>query len=126
VTTEELERLLVEQPVELLHRLARGRVHRHFRAGKRRLIELLLRHSAENRQGFESDLLALIADRQSHPIGREQRRTVAHILPITNRNIMNLPLHWVPGSKGSACLHPSRSFPTLGRKKRWQSCNRAM
>ena len=67
MTTEELERLLVEQPIGLLHRLARGRVHRQFRAGKRRLIELLLRHSAENRQGFESDLLALIADRQSQP-----------------------------------------------------------
>jgi RAD3-like DEAD/DEAH box helicase len=76
VTTEELERLLVEQPVELLHRLARGRVHRHFRAGKRRLIELLLRHSAENRQGFESDLLALIADRQSHPAGPAARPAV--------------------------------------------------
>lgn len=67
MTTEELERLLVEQPIGVLHRLARGRVHRQFRAGKRRLIELLLRHSAENRQGFESDLLALIADRQSQP-----------------------------------------------------------
>jgi len=68
VTTEELERILAEQPVDLLHRLASGRVHRHFRAGKRRLIELLLRHSAENRQGFESDLLALIADRRSQPV----------------------------------------------------------
>jgi len=67
VTTDELEKLLAQQPVGLLHRLARGRVHRHFRAGKRRLIELLLRHSADNRQGFESDLLALIADRQSQP-----------------------------------------------------------
>ena len=76
MTTEELERLLVEQPVELLHRLARGRVHRHFRAGKHRLIELLLRHSAENRQGFESDLLALIADRQSHPAGPAARPAV--------------------------------------------------
>jgi superfamily II RNA helicase len=68
VTTEELERLLVQQPIALLHRLARGRVHRHFRAGKRRLIELLLRHSAENRQGFESDLMALIADRRAEPV----------------------------------------------------------
>ena len=76
MTTEELERLLAEQPVELLHRLARGRVHRHFRAGKRRLIELLLRHSAENRQGFESDLLALIADRQSQPVGPAARPAV--------------------------------------------------
>jgi superfamily II RNA helicase len=67
MTTDELEQLLVQQPVELLHRLARGRVHRHFRAGKRRLIELLLQHSAENRQGFESDLLALIAEGQTRP-----------------------------------------------------------
>jgi superfamily II RNA helicase len=65
VTTEELERLLVEQPIALLHRLARGRIHRHFRAGKRRLVELLLRHSADNRSGFESDLTALIQERQT-------------------------------------------------------------
>jgi superfamily II RNA helicase len=31
--------------------------------GKRRLIEALLRHSADNRAGFESDVLALIGDR---------------------------------------------------------------
>lgn len=67
MTTDELERLLAQQPIALLHRLARGRVHRHFRAGKRRLIELLLRHSAENRQGFESDLMALIGERQARP-----------------------------------------------------------
>jgi superfamily II RNA helicase len=65
VTTDELERLLAQQPVALLHRLARGRVHRHFRAGKRRLIELLLRHSADNRSGFESDLTALIQERET-------------------------------------------------------------
>ena len=67
MTTDELEKLLAQQPVAVLHRLARGRVHRHFRAGKRRLIELLLRHSAENRQGFESDLMALIGERQASP-----------------------------------------------------------
>ena len=67
MTTEELEQLLVQQPIALLHRLARGRVQRHFRAGKRRLIEVLLRHSAENRPGFESDLQTLISERQAHP-----------------------------------------------------------
>ena len=49
----------------VLHRLARGRVHRHFRAGKRRLIELLLQHSNHNRAGLESDLQALIGERHS-------------------------------------------------------------
>ncbi|HET9845492.1 MAG TPA: DEAD/DEAH box helicase [Nitrospira sp.] len=67
MTTDELERLLAQQPLGLLHRLARGRVHRQFRAGKRRLIELLLRHSAENRAGFESDLMALINEREARP-----------------------------------------------------------
>ena len=62
MTTDELEQLLAQQPVARLHRLARGRVHRHFRLGKRRLIEALLRHSAENRGGLESDLKVLIQE----------------------------------------------------------------
>src|SRR5678816_679252 len=67
MTTQELEQLLAQQPIALLHRLARGRVQRHFRAGKRRLIEVLLRHSAENRAGFESDLMTLIGEKQARP-----------------------------------------------------------
>ena len=63
--TDELEQLLAQQPMALLHRLARGRVHRHFRAGKRRLIELLLQHSSHNRTGFESDLQTLIGGRHA-------------------------------------------------------------
>ena len=74
MTSEELERLLAQQPVALLHRLARGRVHRHFRAGKRRLIELLLRHSAENRAGFESDLMTLIGERRTRPAASTHQR----------------------------------------------------
>lgn len=70
MTTDELEKLLAEQSVSLLHRLARGRIPRHFRLGKRRLIEGLLRSTAINRAGLESDLLALIKDgdpQQSRP-----------------------------------------------------------
>jgi hypothetical protein len=65
MTTDKLEQLLAQQPIAILHRLARGRVHRHFRAGKRRLIELILQHSVQNRTGLESDLQALIGERQS-------------------------------------------------------------
>jgi superfamily II RNA helicase len=65
MTTDELEQLLAQQPVAVLHRLAHGRVHRHFRAGKRRLIELLLQHSSQNRAGLESDLQTLIQERQT-------------------------------------------------------------
>jgi superfamily II RNA helicase len=62
MTTDELERLLLDQPVSLLHRLAQGRVSRHFRSGKRRLVEMLLRTSPEHRPGLESDLTALIEE----------------------------------------------------------------
>ncbi len=62
MTTDELEKLLAQQPVGRLHQLARGRIHRHFRLGKRRLIEALLRHSVQNRAGLESDLQALMQD----------------------------------------------------------------
>lgn len=65
MTTHELEQLLMQQPVSLLHRLARGRISRHFRSGKRKLIDLLLQASAENRPGLESDLAALIEERTS-------------------------------------------------------------
>ena len=62
MTTDELEQVLAQQPVSRLHRLAHGRVHRHFRLGKRRLIEALLRHSTENRAGLESDLSILVQE----------------------------------------------------------------
>ena len=65
MTTHELEQLLMQQPVSLLHRLARGRISRHFRSGKRKLVDLLLQASAENRPGLESDLAALIEERTS-------------------------------------------------------------
>lgn len=75
MTTDELEKLLAEQPVALLHRLAHGRVHQHFRLGKRRLIEALLRYSAENRAGLEADLKVLIEEgsRQEPLQGRPQK-----------------------------------------------------
>jgi superfamily II RNA helicase len=69
VTTGELEQLLRQQPVSLLHRLARGRISRHFRSGKRKLIDLLLQASADNRPGLESDLTALIEEHRRQQTG---------------------------------------------------------
>jgi superfamily II RNA helicase len=62
MTTDELEKLLAEQPVGCLHRLAHGRIPRHFRYGKQRLIEALLRASVENRAGLVSDLQILVQE----------------------------------------------------------------
>ena len=81
MTTDELERLLAQQPVAVLHRLARGRVHRHFRAGKRRLIELLLQHSSQNLAGLESDVQALIVERQGQPQPSPVPARTAHRVP---------------------------------------------
>lgn len=82
MTTEELERLLAEQPIARLHRLARGRVHRHFRLGKRRLIDALLRHSAENRAGLESDLQTLMRDAVGTPFEHGRQRTSGMERPV--------------------------------------------
>lgn len=74
MTTRELEQLLIQQPVSLLHRLARGRISRHFRSGKRKLIDLLLHASAESRPGLESDLTALIEEQtRRHPAASAEK-----------------------------------------------------
>jgi superfamily II RNA helicase len=81
MTTDELEKLLAQQPISLLRRLARGRLPRHFRLGKRRLIEGLLRSTATNRAGLESDLLALIKEsgrlKGDQPANLQVHRAVA-------------------------------------------------
>ncbi|MER3424202.1 MAG: hypothetical protein C4293_14260 [Nitrospiraceae bacterium] len=81
MTTDELEKVLAEQPVSRLHRLARGRVHRHFRLGKRRLIDALLRHSVENRAGLESDLAALMQEAQQRESVTPRRKPILHAHP---------------------------------------------
>jgi hypothetical protein len=70
MTTEELEQLLAQQPVSRLHRLAHGRIHRHFRLGKHRLIEALLR--VEGRAGLESDVALLARDDATPAHGRHK------------------------------------------------------
>lgn len=109
MTSDELEQLLAQQPVALLHRLARGRIPRHFRSGKRKLIELLIRHSAQNRAGFESDLQALIGERQARPgpsqqqearrpsqSGSSDRPAPAHHEPVSHEPAVSLQL-WLEG-----------------------------
>ncbi|MCA9473797.1 MAG: DEAD/DEAH box helicase [Nitrospirales bacterium] len=57
MTNAELSQHLQSLPLRRLHFLARGRIHRHFRLGKRRLIEILLNLPLDSRQLLESDLL---------------------------------------------------------------------
>lgn len=134
MTTEELERLLLEQPVSLLHRLARGRISRHFRSGKRKLVELLLRATPENRPALESDLTALIEEqatrrRTSPP---EKRPPAPAALsgpplldnldptkPTTMDTTMSPRYRSTNGCPASACPPRSPSCPTRGKSKRW-------
>lgn len=56
MTDDELIRFLEDLPLRRLHVLARGRIHRHFRMGKQRLIDVLLKLSPEHRSALEVDL----------------------------------------------------------------------
>ena len=58
MTNDELGQRLQSLPLRQLHFLARGRIHRHFRLGKRRLIEILLALPQDSRQILETELLS--------------------------------------------------------------------
>ena len=53
---DDLRQKLQNLPVKQLHRLAKGRVHRHFRLGKRRLIDGLLALPQEKKISMITDL----------------------------------------------------------------------
>jgi len=57
MTNDELIGLLESLPLRHLHKLAQGRVHRHFRLGKHRLLEVLLTLPLESREAFETEVL---------------------------------------------------------------------
>lgn len=70
ITPDELLQRLHDQPVSILHRLARGRVQRHFRMGKHRLIQSLLQLDQDQRTQLVQDLEGLVQARtqsQQHP-----------------------------------------------------------
>jgi len=123
MTTDELEQLLAEQPLGLLHRLARGRVPRHFRLGKQRLIEALLRHTAQDRAGMESDLQTLVQERTTRESGRahpsrpssSRLRQQAHTSKMERHAAAHPPEVHEPATDLSALLEgigvpPSRPF----------------
>ena len=52
----ELQRELVSLPTKYLHQLAKGRIHRHFRLGKRRLIDCILALSSDQKMAIANTL----------------------------------------------------------------------
>ncbi|MGB0909262.1 MAG: DEAD/DEAH box helicase [Nitrospirales bacterium] len=67
MTNDELTGMLEALPLRRLHDLSRGRIHRHFRLGKRRLIEVILTLPPESRQLFELDILNAAKQRPQPP-----------------------------------------------------------
>ena len=74
MTNDELTQLLYDQPVSLLRRLAKGRVTRHFRMGKHRIIQCLLEFSREKRTRLIVELENLI-DADAHTKPNDMRST---------------------------------------------------
>ena len=52
----ELQRKLASLPIKFLHQFAKGRIHRHFRLGKRRLIDCILALSPDQKLAIANDL----------------------------------------------------------------------
>lgn len=61
MTNSELERQLTDLPGRLLHNLAKGRVSRHFRMGKTRLVQSLLNLSPEQRTEIGVEMAATVS-----------------------------------------------------------------
>ncbi|MDE0145399.1 MAG: DEAD/DEAH box helicase [Nitrospira sp.] len=62
MTNDALAKHLTGLPVRLLHRLAKNRVHRHFRMGKTRLIQSLLSLPPEQRSEIETTLTSFLPE----------------------------------------------------------------
>lgn len=74
MNNDELTQRLYDQPISLLHRLAKGRVARHFRMGKPRIIQCLLELSQEKRSQLIVELENLI-DATAHTEPIDKRST---------------------------------------------------
>ena len=61
MTKNELERQLTDLPGRLLHNLAKGRVSRHFRMGKTRIVQSLLNLSPEQRTEIGVEMAATVS-----------------------------------------------------------------
>ena len=67
MTDEELISYLEDFPLRRLHVLARGRVHRHFRMGKQRLIEVFLKLPPTIRSALEEEVRAATSPSKVSP-----------------------------------------------------------
>jgi len=104
MTDEELISFLEDLPLRRLHVLARGRVHRHFRMGKPRLIDVFLKLPPQIRSALELDLgSANIPRKVSPPVAQQPRSK-----PQSSR-----PLKAASRHPGELSLEPSTTVVEL-------------
>ncbi len=81
-------------PVKYLHQMARGRIHRHFRLGKHRLIELIVAFPEDQILAIESELQQIQATRRERLALQEARSAALHHVPSSS------PQAKIPAFKG--------------------------
>ena len=93
MTNDELSKHIYDQPVRLLHRLAKGRVPRYFRMGKHRLIQTLLGLTPDQRAQLIIDLEGLIHEAaKTKPSGKRPAQPKPH-KPPTQPKLPPTPKH---------------------------------
>ena len=80
---DDLKRELQSLPVKYLHQMARGRIHRHFRLGKHRLVELMLAFPPDQILVLETELQQILATRQERLAAQEARAAARPQIPVS-------------------------------------------
>jgi len=70
---DDLKLELLNLPVKYLHQMARGRIHRHFRLGKQRLVELILAFPPDQILAIEAEFQQIQKTRQERLAVQEAR-----------------------------------------------------
>ncbi|HNP60032.1 MAG TPA: DEAD/DEAH box helicase [Nitrospirales bacterium] len=70
---DDLKHELQSLPVKYLHHMAKGRIHRHFRLGKHRLVELMLAFPPDQILAIETELQQILTTRQERLAAQEAR-----------------------------------------------------
>jgi superfamily II RNA helicase len=87
---DDLKIELQNLPVKYLHHMARGRIHRHFRLGKHRLIELILAFPPDRIMAIEAELKQIQTTRQERQALQEAgsaARPRNPSMPLQSRNL---------------------------------------
>ena len=94
-------------PVKYLHQMARGRIHRNFRLGKHRLIELILAFP-------EDQILAIESELQQIQTTRRERLALQEARSAAQPRVSTSPLQQKsPSFKGKPNFGPSLSSVNL-------------